>query len=164
MFISKGGLELDLLITGCSTWQNWPGPCTTPGKHSRFGSGGLDLLLRTWEQERWPCPMLAAVLGELSGAVLESLSWWCRHRWADGLTNSVITQAQIQWHELNYHLWTAGVHEEASFRDPKLQDLYDTGQQQDIWEESQWGVSTDGVAEARDLEPDQWLITMTIDK
>jgi hypothetical protein len=52
--------------------------------------------------------------------------------------------------------------EMASSADPKLQDLHDTGQQQDNWEESPWGSNTDGVTEARDLEPDQWLIAMKI--
>ena len=36
---------------------------------------------------------------------------------------------------------------------PKLQDLYDTGQV----EESQWGPNIDGVREARDREPDQFI-------
>ena len=48
-----------------------------------------------------------------------------------------------------------GMHERASPAVPKLQDLHDTGQQQDNWEESQWGSNIDGVTEARDLEPDQ---------
>jgi len=37
--------------------------------------------------------------------------------------------------------------------DPKLQDLYDTGQQQDIQEKSQRGSSIDNIAEARGLKP-----------
>lgn len=44
--------------------------------------------------------------------------------------------------------------------DPKLQDLYGTGQQQSNQEESQWGSNTDGVTEARD----QWLTVMNICK
>lgn len=53
------------------------------------------------------------------------------------------------------HLWTAGALEETPHADPKLRDLHDTGQQQYIWEESQWEASiVYRVAEARDLEPD----------
>lgn len=40
--------------------------------------------------------MLAAALGELAGAVLESLLWWCKHRGTGKLTNSATSQAQIQ--------------------------------------------------------------------
>lgn len=38
---------------------------------------------------------------------------------------------------------------------PKLQDLHETGQRQDVLEESQRGSSIDSVAEARGLKPDQ---------
>ena len=48
--------------------------------------------------------------------------------------------------------------------DPKLQDLHDSGWQQDIWEESLWGSSIDSVAEARGNVPDQWLIAVNICK
>jgi hypothetical protein len=48
--------------------------------------------------------------------------------------------------------------------DPKLRDLHDTEQQQDTWEESQWGSCTDSIAEARGFEPAQWLIAMDICK
>jgi hypothetical protein len=39
-----------------------------------------------------------------------------------------------------------------------------TGQEQRNWEESWWGSGIDSVAEARDLEPDQWLSTMNVCK
>jgi len=48
--------------------------------------------------------------------------------------------------------------------DPKLQDGHDTGQQQDNWEECWQGVDSDGVTEARDVEPGQWLIAVNICK
>jgi hypothetical protein len=38
------------------------------------------------------------------------------------------------------------VQERASPKDPKLIDFHDTGQQQDIFEKSQYDSSTDGVA------------------
>jgi hypothetical protein len=63
-----------------------------------------------------------------------------------------------------YHWWTVGVHEEAGPTDLKLQDLHDTGQQQDIWDVFWWGSGIASVAEARGLEPDQWLIAVNICK
>jgi len=60
------------------------------------------------------------------------------------------------------HGWIAGVHEGAGPTDPKLQDLHDTGQQQGIREESQWGFSTDGVADVGGLVPNQHVFAMNI--
>ena len=48
--------------------------------------------------------------------------------------------------------------EKASPAERELQDLHDTGQQQDNWKDSQLGSNIDGVTEARDLEPDQMFI------
>jgi hypothetical protein len=63
-------------LTGCSTQEN--GPCTFPGKHSRvgpvrwvYGWAAPRLSIRVGE-----LPLLLA-LGELAGAVLENLPWWC---------------------------------------------------------------------------------------
>lgn len=61
------------------------------------------------------------------------------------------------------HLWTAGAHEGASPADPKLRDLHDTAQQEDVWEEPWCGSRTDSVAEARGLEPHQWLLQWTFE-
>jgi hypothetical protein len=47
-----------------------------------------------------------------------------------------------------------GMCERASLDDSKLQDLHDTGQQQDNQEKSWWGSNTDGITKARDLELD----------
>jgi hypothetical protein len=44
------------------------------------------------------------------------------------------------------------MYRKASPGDPKLQDLQDKGQQQDIREEAQQGSNIDGVTEARDIE------------
>jgi hypothetical protein len=52
--------------------------------------------------------------------------------------------------------WIPGVRKGSGPTDLKLQDLHDTGQQQNILEESQWGSSIDSVAETRGLELDQW--------
>ena len=48
-----------------------------------------------------------------------------------------------------------GTHERVSGADPKLQDLHDTGQQQDNKEEAHRGFNVDGGTEARDLKPNQ---------
>jgi len=56
------------------------------------------------------------------------------------------------------HQWIAGMHEGAGFTDAKLQYLHDTVQQQDIWEEPQWGSGIYRVAEARGFIPHQWVI------
>ena len=63
---------------------------------------------------------------------------------------------------MSTHWGTARVREEASPTDPKLRDLHDTGQQQDIQEESPWGYSTDSISEAGGLELHQSLLEMII--
>lgn len=45
-----------------------------------------------------------------------------------------------------------------------MQDLHDTGQHQDIQEESQWGLSIDRVAEVRGLEKNQQSIAKNTSK
>ena len=57
------------------------------------------------------------------------------------------------------HLWVAGAHERTGPTDPKLQNLHDTGQQQNIREESWWGSSIDGVAETRGQRLQNSLMT-----
>ena len=61
-----------------------------------------------------------------------------------------------------YHLPMVGAHEKASPADPKLHNLHDTGQQRDNWQESWWGANMDDVTEAKDLEPDGWLMARNI--
>lgn len=53
------------------------------------------------------------------------------------------------------HLSSVGTREGTSAADSKLQDLEDTGRQQDILRESQRGPSIESVAETTDLKPDQ---------
>lgn len=45
-----------------------------------------------------------------------------------------------------------------------IKDLHDTGQNQDIQEESQWGLSIDRVAEVRGLEKNQRSIAKNTSK
>lgn len=59
-------------------------------------------------------------------------------------------------------LWDAGSHKWTSPAERKLQDLNDSGPQQDIRKESQRGTSTDDVVEARGLKGDQWLTAVNI--
>jgi hypothetical protein len=70
----------------------------------------------------------------------------------------------LHWLTQNlYLLQMVGMRERTSPAVQKLQDVHDTGQQ-DNWEESRWRPNIDGVTEARDLEADQWLIVMNICK
>jgi hypothetical protein len=55
---------------------------------------------------------------------------------------------------LHTYPWTLEVYEGATPLDPKLQYLYDTGHQQDIWEYLEQVSSIHRIAEAQDLLPD----------
>ena len=57
-----------------------------------------------------------------------------------------------------------GTYERATLAVPKLQDVHNAGQQQNIWEESWWGSNIDVVTESRALKPNQWLTEMSICK
>lgn len=83
--------------------------------------------------------------------MLEIWPRWCGCRracpdgmWEEELQADQPTQSQIQSFELAhpyvYTLWTAGACEGGGPPEPKLHNLYNTGQQ-DIWEKSQWGFS-----------------------
>lgn len=68
------------------------------------------------------------------------------------------------WVDPPQHLpywWAARAQEWIAPADPQPQELHDWEQQQKIWEQSWWGSSADGVAEARSLEVDslQWTFT-----
>jgi hypothetical protein len=64
-------------------------------------------------------------------------------------------------HQYPPHRKTAGVQKVADPTDPKLQDLHDTEQPEDIRTESHWCSSIDRVAVAWGLIPD-WVIAMNI--
>lgn len=156
-------------INGSSPWKSepWISLGSTVELTLVVGEVGM-LALRAWEQES-----SKALAGPASqwgiGAVLESRPWRCKCWRAGKVTSSATTQAQIQDSELSHpniylHLWTARACEGFGTADPKLQDLHDTGQQQEIWEESQWRARIDGIAEARGLEPYQWPIAMNFCK
>jgi hypothetical protein len=111
--------------------ENWPQRC-------EHGSPG-------------PAPHLDKV-GKLAPETWAQESWWDDQlSYHTGLDPELSTG-------LSQHLWTAGMHEGAGPEEPKL--LHDTGQQQDIREESQWGSGIDSIAEARGLEPGQWQVKL----
>jgi hypothetical protein len=90
--------------------------------------------------------------GELALVVWIQESWWAdqfSYYWCPDLGLGVVPSQHLP------HLWTARSHEGASPADPKLQDLHDTEQQQDSWEESWWWSGIDRIAEARGIEPHQ---------
>jgi hypothetical protein len=124
--------------------------------------------LRMWEQESWPCPLLVATLGEQAGGsawdltlVLRLLKSWQ----ADQISYHPDPDPGL-WADPPQHIphlsTTGVVHKSYTKATPKLWALHNTGQWKNIWEESQWGPNIDNIAEARGLEPDQWLIAMKI--
>jgi hypothetical protein len=84
-----------------------------------------------------------------------------KSRRVSGLTSSATAQAQTQGFELAHpNIYPINELMECMKEptDPKLQALHDTGQQQDLQEESQRDSSIDRVAEARGLVPDQQIL------
>jgi hypothetical protein len=76
------------------------------------------------------------LLKELSGAVLEHWLWWCGCKRAGRMTNSATTQVQIWGFELT-HANNYPIYELLeNLKGQIMQELYDTGQQRDILEES----------------------------
>lgn len=61
-------------------------------------------------------------------------------------------------HLLNF--WTPGACEGDEPADPKQQNLHYTAKHWDTQEESQWEPVIGGIAEARGLEPDKWLMAI----
>jgi hypothetical protein len=138
--------ELAQPLTGCNTWQS--GPCNSSGQHGRAGPEGIDV------NEPAGASRSLAVCGQ------ENCQLSCPAQISLRPRSKV-----LNWHTHQHlpHQWTAGVPEGSGPTDPKLQDLYDTGQQ-DIWEESQGGSSTDSIAEARGLVPDYCVVAVNICK
>ena len=123
--------------------------------------GELSLALDWAVRENWPqrcehgspgpAPHQDKV-GKLAPETWAQESWW-----DDQLSYHTGLDPELSA-GLSQHLWTAGMHEGAGPEEPKL--LHDTGQQQDIREESQWGSGIDSIAEARGLEPGQWQVKL----
>lgn len=148
--------KLFLPLTSCSTQER--GPCTSPGQHSRadhHGVGVGESTLRAWKLENWPCPLLISSSSELFRAMLESaLRWWgqgraswpaaqpCNYPGPEG--GLWVGPPQIP------HLWSVGASKGNGPADPKMQNLHNTGQQQESQEKSQIGSSTNSVAETRE--------------
>jgi hypothetical protein len=143
------------LASGSREWENWPflSPAATLRK-----TGPAPLL-----GNRVELALVGGVAGELALGVWEPV-WKQESLWADQRS---ISQAQIQLTHYNIYLphwWTTGMHEGTHPTDPKLQNLYDTGQQQDIQKKSQWGSSIDKVAEAKGLLLDHLVTVMNTGK
>ena len=100
-------------------------------------------------QVSFPCPLLDAALSMLAGSVLDSLPWWQGCRRAGRLTQLRVFSWPTPTSTPLMNGWRG---EGAGPTDPKMQDIHNTEQQLDMWEESPWGSSTDSVAEARGLE------------
>ena len=83
--MSKGCESLPCTLTAVALRKVGPTPCLGSAMELTAGEG---------EQERDPAPYLA--LGELAWAVLESSPCWCGCGKIGRLTNSAMTQAQIQ--------------------------------------------------------------------
>jgi hypothetical protein len=102
-----------------------------------------DLTLGWWVKESWPCTSPVqqdgAGLGCKGGVGVLLVSN------SEGMTSSDPGLWIDQPQDLP-NQWTAGVYERAGPTDSQLQD---------IWENSQWSSSTERVAVARDLVPDQ---------
>lgn len=80
------------------------------------------------------------------------------------MTNSATTQVQIWGFELT-HANNYPIYELLeNLKGQIMQELYDTGQQRDILEESMWGFSIESLAEARGLKTHQWLVAVNICK
>ena len=117
--------ELSEPLTSCSSLES--GPCPSPGQHSGAGPGGVGVSAPT------------AALGGLAPAVPKSSPWWCDH---GGVSVESWRADYLSFHagadpglsELAHRNICPidGVSEGASPTDSRLQDLHDTGQQQDI--------------------------------
>lgn len=89
---------------------------------------------------------------------------WAQESWQGDWLSCHLGPHQCIWDYTSQqwpHAWTARAYERASFADQKLQELHDTGQPQNIQEQSWWGSNIDGVAAARGLhrtdDSMQWI-------
>lgn len=111
----------------CVPFSLAPGNFTDPE-----GVGMEDLALRTRKQENCPRPLFIYARVELALLVRTRESWQ-----ADQPCNYSGPEPGLWVGPPQYppHLGSAGAHEGTSFADPKLQNLHDIGQQQDVQEE-----------------------------
>jgi hypothetical protein len=145
-FVVQGLHWVDPVPLWLKHWGEHPHPCWSSMRELALVMWAQKSRPKVWEQDSWPHHCRDST-GDLA------LVTWAQESWqADQLTQLPPKHKSISlsWSTLT---WSAGACEGAGSTDPKLQDLHDTGQQQDVWEESQWGPSIDSVAEARGLEP-----------
>lgn len=106
----KYGFTSSVLLTWRAwTWESWLHQSSAVKWHGHRRDTHLTspapphllhLAPSSWKLESWPHPLLTKALGELAGAVLESLYWWCGYGRTGGMTNSTSMQTQIQGFEL----------------------------------------------------------------
>lgn len=115
-----------------------------------------------WEQESWLYPLPAVVLGELARAVLGELTlvvWMQESWWADQLSCHLAPNLGL-WAGLPHLLRTKACKRAGSCRSKAAGSSWHktaaTGYLR--------GSRIDGVAGARGLKPDPWLIAMNICK
>jgi hypothetical protein len=138
-------------------WESYPQTTTAPGQRGRAGSGGVG---------GWRAPRRAEELALLLAGCGSRVNWpWPspgQSGKAHRLTHSTTTEAQTQGFELPPpHTSTPFMNCWSAWRDPPLKtktagSLWHKATI-DIGEESCWGCSIERGAEARGLEPAQWL-------
>lgn len=91
-------------------------------------------------EQNWSCPLLPGALGELTRAMVRAPPWWWGWRRAGGPSNPHYYpgpepgQCTMSTPPHSPHLQTAITSKGADPADLKLQDLHETGQQEDIQE------------------------------
>jgi hypothetical protein len=155
--------------SGCGTPKSWP--CLSPAMGWCRCGRGVPCSRQTgwpWGCESGrpgptPCQMqhLGELVPHLSWVTWENWPWWRGPRRAGSFHSDPDPGLWVGLPRHLTHLWTVGACEGPGPAAPKLQDLHVSGQQQNVREEPWWGTGTDGITEARGLEPDQGLIAMS---
>jgi hypothetical protein len=158
-----------LTLISCITQESRS--CTLSGQHRRANPGNWGAGKPAWGHENKraapaPCWLQHWVtkLGQCWRASPGGVGSWEVIGWPPQLPPRLRSRAfEFDPPQHLFHLCSAGMHERAGHAGSKLRDLHDTGQK-NIREESWRGSSIDNVAEARGLEPDEWLFAMNICK
>lgn len=137
-----------------SEHESWPcHPLCLPCRGHGEGKNWI------WGPKSRKAGLLQAALGEPSKAVLGSSPGWWQSRKAGRLTNSEPGYEWIGPPHYPMNLRTVGACE--WIYGSKTVGSPWQGQHQDTQEESQWEPILSGIAEIRDLKPDQWLVAMS---
>ena len=129
---------------GCCLWPCWclwaelSSPCPSPAVAPRW-AGSVPHLDSAGSWPWWHGYRRAGLDGMCLGELTPPLAWEAWESWqADQFSYHTGSDPGFELIPPQHppHLWTAGVCEGDGSTDPNLQDLHDTGQQQDISEES----------------------------